>query len=704
MNNTAVNYETLFDASPTVTMVFNVSGKVMASNIAAQELLGYTADEFLKISVEDLVPTHLIQPTQLAWRELIEEKNQESFYVLRNKYDQIFYIHYSIVKIEQTDNYICTLNEVLKYESSTQVDNETIREGRKLLYRELIDRLVEQDSKLSKSLEKEKHFYHLFEHAPIPIIEMNYTAVKEALEQDKDIIGNDPRNYFLNNPKKILHYFQYRRISEINQRATAIVKIDAEGRPNHDNYQLYLPELHEQMAEALSCLIENHHYLRIEMAFREPSGRRRHMIVNFSITSDDFSRTFITFEDVSENVRLLESLEARVQDRTFKLEQINQQLRQEISSREQISRDLRQSEERYRQLNAIYPVGIFHTDAKGKNIYVNAKACEIQGVCVPDAIGYGWLLNVHPEDREKVLNTWEVAVQEGRSVDIEYRFAREDKTIWVNGQTVPEYDEFGEISGFVGILVDITKQREAEEQINQNQIEIAHFSRLNSMGEVASGIAHELNQPLTAINNYASGVKRRLTDLAEQNISKEIFKAIDQTIAQAQRAGDIIHHLKDFLRKGELSKQYFDLNQAIEDVLTFISRPITQNSIHMKLKFDKSLAEISADKIHIEQVILNIINNAIDALLEADSDKKIITIRTERYLNEQIRISISDTGPGIAKDLLDNVFNPFVTTKEQGMGIGLSLCYNIIDKHGGRILVNSEENKGCVFHIILPIS
>jgi PAS domain S-box-containing protein len=567
-----------------------------------------------------------------------------------------------------------------------------------------LDSLKAINEQQSKELEELKlgltHFSELFHHAPVPILEFNFSV---SLEKIRSAIGDTSLSDYLDKqPETIKEIGEQCSIREANSRALKFFKAkDLINIRKLFKQQIYHMVTSNEHLFFKSLLAKKKSFQYEDMMY-DCAKTPHQVVVRISTQTDNYSSTFVSFEDISEIKQVQSELEGSVRARTYELEKANKELRNEIHSREQIARDLRQSEARYRQLNAIYPVGIFHTDKEGRNTYINSKACEIQGVKVNEARNYGWSKNIHPDDKDRVLSTWKNGVKYGIPINIDYRFVHDGKVIWVNGQTVPEYDERGGVAGYVGILADITKQREAEEQIKQNQIEIAHFSRLNSMGEVASGIAHELNQPLTAIMNYASGIKRRLSEYQDK-LPKGVLEAIDRTIAQASRAGEVIHHLKDFLRKGALSKSKTDINAAVSDVLTFINRPIDNANINIKLKLDKKLPIVYAGKIHIEQVIINMINNGIDAIEEAKCEKRNITISTGVVDTDYIRISIEDTGPGIADELIDNIFNPFVTTKEEGMGIGLSLCYNIVDKHGGKITVSSQMGKGTIFHIMLPI-
>ncbi len=437
----------------------------------------------------------------------------------------------------------------------------------------------------------------------------------------------------------------------------------------------------DNVAAIFTNILKNKNLFNYETEIIDTLGRSHIANVRLSTNTQDYSKTFVSFFDISEIRQKQDDLKA---------------------NKEKIAEDLRLSEARYRQLTSLYPIGIFHTDQNGQIIYVNNKAQEIQGLSIGSDVNYDWMENLYTEDREQVIRAWKHTLKYGIPINLDFRFSKNNNITWVNLQTVPEYNQDGKIVGFISILVDTTKQCEAEAQIKENQIKIAHFSRLNSMGEVDSGISHELNQPLTAIINYISGCKHRLQEF-KAIIPKEIFEAIDNATNQAERAGKIIHHLKNFLRKGELNKKGFDLNTTIKEVITFTDKFIAQNCVKIKLQFDNALPVIHADKIHIEQVILNIINNAIEAFIEAKTNYRNIIIKTAQYQTEFIRIDIQDNGPGINTTIIDNIFYPFVTTKEQGMGIGLSLCYNIIHKHGGKINVNSKVNQGTTFSIILPL-
>jgi PAS domain S-box-containing protein len=700
-----MNYELLFTKAPTALLLFNDVAQVIHSNYAAQKLFDYTLEELNNFGLFDLVPAQLTTLAKTTWQEFLEAKRQESFTIIKTKLNQLHYVSYSTIANIEPGLHCVSLHPIGTHANLTTSEKkkkDLIQTLNNFLQEGFIERAATRDYELSKLIATEKHFYNLFKNVPAPIIEADCSSMKEHLIKNKDRYGTDPKQYFIDNPDETYQIILLRKVHEINKAALRFFKI------KHDTDISDLQKIHlSQTKYAAPVLFEgilnNSKEIICEAEVCDLMGEMHTVKMHVSPKSADYKRTFFTFEDISETKRIQEKLEYHVNERTVQLEETNKKLRREITYREQITRELHSSEERYRQLYTIYPVGIFHIDSNHITTYTNPKLSEIEGATVEELKNGRWTNYIHPEDKERVVTSWQDAFHAGQPLNIEYRFKHGAKITWVNVQTVPEHDDAGQLVGHVGIVSDITRLHQAEEQLKQTQTEMAHFARVNAMGEVASGIAHELNQPLTAISNFMSGCKRRLLSLTEPKIPQDILDAIENAATQAQRAGNIIHNLKDFLRKGELKKQAFNLNNAIQDVIIFSKKSVSENHITIKLKLEKKLPEINADKIHIEQVILNIVNNAIDAINESKRTTKEIIIRTKLYKNNFVRISIGDTGMGITKDLIRNIFNPFVTTKPEGMGIGLSLCHNIIDKHQGTISVVSRRGKGAIFHITLPV-
>lgn len=701
-----MKYELLFANSPAALILFDNQGQIILSNVAAQTLLEIDTPALTKLNVFNFIPDHLAKLAKNSWQEFLAAEQQKSFTLIKTNKQNLRYVSYSATANIEPGFHFASLHPIETQANFTnvstkkQVIEQTLNN---FLHEGLLQRVATQDYELSKLITAEKHFYNLFKNVPVPIIESDCSKIKELLSANKARYGNDPKEYFITHPKETNALIQKFSVREINKAALRFFKINNKITSNDALVKIYASFVTHTAPTIFEGFLKNAKNIMCETEVHDFHGKPHAVIMRVSTESTDYTRAFITFEDISATKKIQEELEIHVKERTLELENTNKKLRREIAYREQVTRELHSSEARYRQLYEIYPVGIFHVDQDRVTTYANPNLAEIEGVTMEELNNGDWVKYIHPEDQERVVSSWHQAFNENRPLNIEYRFKHGSKITWVNTQTVPEFDDSGKMVGHVGIVSDITRLHEAEEQLKQNQIEIAHFARVNSMGEVASGIAHELNQPLTAISNFMSGVKRRLLSLEKQKIPKDILTAIDNAATQAQRAGNIIHNLKDFLRKGELSKQKFDLNNAIQDVIVFSKKSVSENKITLKLKLEKNLPPINADKIHIEQVILNIVNNAMDAVNESKRQTKEIIIRTKLYKKNWVRISIGDSGMGITKDLIREIFNPFVTTKPEGMGIGLSLCYNIIEKHQGTISVTSQPGKGAIFHITLPI-
>jgi PAS domain S-box-containing protein len=260
----------------------------------------------------------------------------------------------------------------------------------------------------------------------------------------------------------------------------------------------------------------------------------------------------------------------------------------------------------------------------------------------------------------------------------------------------------GDTLGFIGVIRDITERKRAEEQARQHQAELAHIARLNTMGELATGIAHELNQPLAAIANYAAA-SRKMLDSGNTHPDK-LARALEATQTQAKRASEIIRHLRQFVRKQSPHKTPINLNDLINSVLSFMESEIDNQSIKIRLELTEELPEVIADSIQIEQVLVNLVRNSMEAMNHVEPDGRQLFVGT--YLNKEqdaAQVEVADTGVGIDTETLNTIFEPFVTTKgDKGMGLGLSISRSIIEAHNGRLWVESQLGSGSRFYFTLP--
>ncbi|MET0313298.1 MAG: ATP-binding protein, partial [Hansschlegelia sp.] len=236
---------------------------------------------------------------------------------------------------------------------------------------------------------------------------------------------------------------------------------------------------------------------------------------------------------------------------------------------------------------------------------------------------------------------------------------------------------------------------EAETRLRELQSEVAHMSRFTALGEMASTLAHEINQPLTAIANYLKGCRRilgRLPDLPELPLLRE---AVEEAAGQALRAGDVIRRLREFVARGETERRVESLPKLIEEAGALALVGARERGVHVAFAFDRSAASVVADRIQIQQVILNLIRNAIEAMSEGV--RRELQISTRRREGDIVEIMVADTGTGLAPGVAERLFQPFVTTKSHGMGVGLSICRTIVESHGGRIWAEPAPGGGSRF-------
>jgi two-component system sensor kinase FixL len=267
-----------------------------------------------------------------------------------------------------------------------------------------------------------------------------------------------------------------------------------------------------------------------------------------------------------------------------------------------------------------------------------------------------------------------------------------------DGSTFPMELAVGEMRSsdrhfFTGFIRDITQRQQSEARLQELQSELVHVSRLTAMGQMASALAHELNQPLSAIAGYMKGSRRLLESGAEDRLGL-LRDAMDKAGDQALRAGQIIRRLREFVGRGDSERRVESVNKLIEEASALALVGTKDQGVGIRFQFDPAVDPVLVDKVQIQQVLLNLLRNAIEAMEASQSRELVISTAAN---DDMVAVSVADTGPGIAPELTSQLFQPFVTNKRHGMGVGLSICRTIVEAHGGQITVEPNPAGGTIF-------
>lgn len=361
---------------------------------------------------------------------------------------------------------------------------------------------------------------------------------------------------------------------------------------------------------------------------------------------------------------------------------------------------LAESEARLRSILETVPDAMIVIDERGVMRSFSVAAERLFGWTAAEAIGRNVAILMPTPYREQHDGYLERYYQTGerRIIGIGRVVVGERK----DGSTFPMELAVGEMEAmghrfFTGFVRDLTERQTAERRVQDLQSELVHVSRLTALGEMASALAHELNQPLSAIANYMKG-SERLLDASEPDRAK-IKGALSAAAEQALRAGQIIRRLRDFVAKGEAERRIENLPQLLEEAGALAMIGAKEQGVRLRFKLDYDLDLVLADKVQVQQVVLNLMRNAIDAMESAP--RRELVVSTAPAGGDMVEVAVADTGPGIAPDMMDQLFQPFVTTKAQGMGVGLSISRTIVEAHGGRIWAETNPGGGTVFRFTL---
>ena len=356
---------------------------------------------------------------------------------------------------------------------------------------------------------------------------------------------------------------------------------------------------------------------------------------------------------------------------------------------------LRRQEQKLRDVIETIPTFAWTALPDGAVDFVNRHWEEYTGISSEKTIGSGWEAAVHPEDLKRFAEKWRGAIESGRPFEGEVRFRRaaDAQYRWFLSRAVPLRGPRGKIRKWYGIATDFEDHKRAE----QLQAELAHINRVTTMGELTASLAHELKQPIAATITNANTCFRWLT--RDKPDLEEACAATRRIVEDQKHAAEVIEHLRSLYKKSPPQRELVEMNEIVHEMVVLLRGEANRYAVSVRTVLAEDLSKITADRVQLQQVLMNLMLNAIEAMKETGG---VCTIKSQRDGNDQVLISVSDTGVGLPAEKADQIFDAFFTTKTQGSGMGLAISRSIVESHGGRLWATPNEERGATFYFTLP--
>jgi PAS domain S-box-containing protein len=371
--------------------------------------------------------------------------------------------------------------------------------------------------------------------------------------------------------------------------------------------------------------------------------------------------------------------------------------------RKRAENKLRDSERSLRRLTETIPQMLWSAEVDGAIDYCNQRVLDYTGLSAEQVRGAGWMKSVHQDDIAKMALAWTVSVSTGQPFQYEFRCRRAADNVyrWCISSALPLRDPEGRLIKWFGTVVDLHDWKEAQQALQMTQIELARVSRLTTMGELAASIAHEVNQPLTAVTNNSNACLRLL---AASNLKPEVLRrALEEIVADGTRASAVVARIRGFIKKAPAERSKLDINEVIQEVLALADRELYENRVLLERQLTKALPLVLADRVQMQQVLLNLIMNAIEAMSAVTDRPRSLCMQSRIDESGDVLVAVRDSGTGLSVEA-HRLFTPFFTTKANGMGMGLSISRSLVENHGGRLWAAPNSPDGAVFYFTLPES
>ena len=374
-----------------------------------------------------------------------------------------------------------------------------------------------------------------------------------------------------------------------------------------------------------------------------------------------------------------------------------------IEERGQKTKVLSESEARFRSLADTAPVLIWMSGPDKLCSFCNKSWLDFTGRSLEQEIGNGWAEGIHRNDIQRCLEIYAESFDARKPFAMEYRLRRFDGEYrWLLDNGVPRFEPDGSFLGYIGSCIDITERKQSASELQLHRQELAHLTRISTMGELAASLAHELKQPLTAILTNAQAAERFLAGDAAANIA-EIREILQDIINDDKRAGEVILRIRQLVKKEEPEFVSLNVEAVIDDVVLLAHSDAILHNVRVSLDIDPGLPPIRGERVELQQVLLNLLLNSFDAMTDNLASERQIQVRAERDGPRLLRVSVRDRGVGLSRENLNRIFKPFYTTKRNGLGMGLSISRSIIEAHGGKLWATNNSDCGATFFFTVPV-
>ncbi len=380
-------------------------------------------------------------------------------------------------------------------------------------------------------------------------------------------------------------------------------------------------------------------------------------------------------------------LEMRVSERTAELQKSNI--------------ELQESGRQLRLLTEVIPQQIWSGTPDGSIDHCNERLLKYAGCTMDEMRGEQFMDTIHPEDRASFCQSWQDALSNRTHFEGEWRVrGANGQYRWFVTRSVPLKDAGGKILRWYGTNTDIEERHKAEEALMKTQSELAHLSRVLSMGELTASIAHEISQPLTAVVTHGDACLAWLS-ASPPNIEKA-RRTTERIIQDGTRAGAVLGRIRALFKKEPLAEDWVDMNEVIQELTVFLRDEAIRRSISIRAELDPDLPGVRADRVQLQQVVLNLMMNGMDAMTSTNGMKELV-ISSRKQMPADIMIQVEDCGVGVSTEIAEKIFDPFFTTKPQGIGMGLSISRSIVESYQGRLWTVPRPSGGASFQFTVPV-